>query len=156
MTLLARRYATALHQAASTHGAVAAVERDLADLHAALADPRARALLTSPDVGSDERAQIVDRLARGRHPLVGNTMQVALRRRRQEVLFDLYPAFRALVLADRGEVEGVVETAAPLGDAEVQRLRALAARLCGKQVSFTVRVQTALEQLEQRLLRAAI
>ncbi|MBX3463820.1 MAG: ATP synthase F1 subunit delta [Planctomycetes bacterium] len=177
MTLLAKRYATALHLLTEAQGATAAVEGDLRALHEVLRDPGARLLLTSPDVGAAERGRILARLAAGRHALVERLLGVLQHRRRLEVMFDLFPAFRALCLAERGEVEGVAETPHPLDDAQVAALQDLAGRLSGQKVALTVALrpellggvrlrlgnvlydgsmQSALAQLEQKLLQAAI
>lgn len=177
MTLLAKRYATALHMLAQQQACVDAIDADLRALHAALATPAAKALLTSPDVRATEREVVLQKLGQGRHPLVQNLLGVLQHRRRLEVLFDLQSAFHTLRLADRGEVEGVAETPHPLDDATVAALQALAGRLSGKKVSLTVAIRpellggvrlrvgnvlydgsmaAQLTQLEQRLLQAAI
>jgi len=174
MTLLAKRYATALHGAARAQGAVDAVLRDLAALHTAMQDRAVRSLWLSPDVRGAERARTAQKLGQGRSPLIANLLAVLLRRRRQEVLPDLYPAFRTLVLQERGEVEGVVETPRPLGQGELQQLEQMAQRLCGRKCSLAVTVrpeliggvrlivgntlydgsvQATLAQLEQQLLK---
>lgn len=177
MTLLGKRYAQALHALAGERNAVDAVEQDLAALHQALASKEARAVVLSPDIGAGERAGLLDKLAAGRSELVRNTIGVLQHRRRLEVLFELYPEFRALVMVARGEIEGVAETAHELGDAEIAGLQALAQKLTGKRVRLAVRVQPetlggvrlrlgnvlydgslrlALDQLEQRLAQASI
>ncbi|MBL8724091.1 MAG: ATP synthase F1 subunit delta [Planctomycetes bacterium] len=177
MTLLAKRYATALFRLAETAGAVPALAGDLAAVHAALSSVAARALLQSPDVTGAERAVLLQKLGQGRHQLLQNLFGVLLHRRRLEVLFDLFPAFHALQLAARGELEGVVESPRALGAAELQALTALAGRLSGKKVTLTqalrpeliggVRLKVgnvlydgsllaSLEQLEGRLLQASL
>jgi F-type H+-transporting ATPase subunit delta len=169
MTLLGKRYAQALHALAG--------EQDLAVLHQALASKEARAVVQSPDVGAAERGALLGKLTAGRHELVRNTVGVLQHRRRLEVMFELYPEFRALVMAARGEIEGTAETAHELGEAEVASLQALAQKLSGKRVRLSVAVRpetlggvrlrlgnvlydgslrTALDQLEQRLAQAAI
>jgi F-type H+-transporting ATPase subunit delta len=177
MSLLARRYATALFQAARDRGALAAVAGDIAALHGAFADARVRALLTSPDVSGVEREHVLGKLAEGRHQLVRNLLFLARDRQRLTMLPDLHPELRALVLEHERRVEGVVETARPLAPAETAGIERLAARLCGKQVTLTVQVRpeliggirlrlghelydgsvaTALEQLEQQLLQTPV
>lgn len=177
MTLLAKRYATALHRLATETGALEPVARDVQAIDAVLASPVARALLTSPDVGVAERTAVLDKLCAGRHALVKNLVGVLLHRRRVEVLFDLQAAMHALLLAQRGEVEGVVETPRALGADDLQALAALASRLSGKKVTLTtvlrpeliggVRLRVgnvlydgsmlaSLEQLQTRLLQASI
>lgn len=177
MTLLAKRYATALHALAVQQKAVDAVLADLESLHAQLSIPAARAMVTSPDVNANERATVLGKLTAGRSQLVQNLVGVLQHRRRLDVLFDVYPAFRALVMASRGEIEGVVESAHPLSADDLAQLRTLAGRLSGKTVHLTAStnasllggvrlrignilydgsLRAALEQLEQKLHRAAI
>lgn len=177
MTLLAKRYATALHALATEQKVVDQVAADVAAVHAALGSPAARALIQSPDVSAAERAGVLDKLCAGRSSLLKNLIGVLHHRRRLEVLFDLHPAFRALVMASRGEVEGVAESAHPLAPDELASLSALANRLAGKQVALTsaarpeliggVRLRignvlydgslkAALDQLEQKLQQATV
>lgn len=177
MTLLAKRYAVALHLAAKAAGSVGAVGNDLEGLHLAIQDPTVQKMWSSPEISAQERTRIAQKLAAGKSPLVANLLQVLLRRRRQEVLADLQPAYRALVMAERGEVEGVVESPLPLGAADVAQLQQLAHRLSGKQCQLSVKVRpeliggvrlivgnvlfdgslkSALEQLEQKLLQASV
>jgi len=137
MTLLAKRYASALFTLAKEKGAVDAVAADLASLHGELHAPGALALIGSPDVAADERAKILGKLTEGRHELIANLVGVLQHRRRLEVLADLPAAFRELWMLDRGEVEGVAESAHPLGDDELEALSDLAGRLSGKKVVLT-------------------
>ena len=137
MTRIAKRYAAALFALAEEQGALDAVARDVEAIGAALAESAAKALLTSPDVGADERERVLQKLGEGRHQLVQNLFGVLRHRRRLEVLPDLPAAFLELVMAARGEVAGVAESAHPLGDAELDALSTLAGRLSGKQVLLT-------------------
>lgn len=137
MTLLAKRYASALFALARDNGAIDAVAADLEALHAELHAPHAAQLLASPDVSADERGRVLQKLGEGRHELVQNLIGVLHRRRRLEVLADLPTAFRSLYMEDRGEVEGVAESAHPLGDDELSELTRLASRLSGKKVLLT-------------------
>lgn len=138
MTLLAKRYASALHRLASDAGSLDTVARDVRSLDAELKTPGARALLASPDVTFAERSAVLTKLGKGRHVLVQNLLGVLEHRHRLEVLFDLQAELHPLVLAQRGEIEGVVETPRPLGDGELQALAAMAGRLSGKKVTLTV------------------
>ncbi len=177
MTLLAKRYAEALFALADERGAVDAVGGDVEVLHEALADPALRAVVQSPDVTAVERERVLGKLTEGRSELLRNLVGVLHHRRRLEVLFDLRPAWRSLVMAARGEVEGIAETAHPLAEADIASLEALAGRLSGKKVSLTVAIRpellggvrlrvgnvlydgslrAALDQLETRLSQAAI
>jgi F-type H+-transporting ATPase subunit delta len=141
------------------------------------ATPAARALITSPDITVAERQAVLDKLCAGRTELLRNLIGVLQERRRLEVLFDLYPAYRALVMAARGEVEGIVESAHPIDAGELAALTTLAGRLSGMKVRLSVAeradllggvrlrignvlydgsLRAALEQLEQKLQQAAI
>ncbi len=177
MSLLARRYATALFLAARGKGAQEAVAQDLQALHGTLNAAATRALLASPDISGAERSALLDKLAAGRHPLVGGLLKTLQHRRRLEVLPDLHPAYRHLLMADKGEQDCVVETARPLDQEQLAQVEALAAKLSGRRVRVTVAVRpellggvrlrignelydgslsTALEQLERNLMQAAI
>lgn len=137
MTLLAKRYATALFALAKEKGAVDAVASDMAALHGELHAPGASSLLTSPDVTVAERTVVLSKLTEGRHELVVNLVGVLQRRRRLNVLADMPTAYRELFMQDRGEVEGVAESAHPLGADELAALNTLADRLSGKKVQLT-------------------
>ena len=137
MTLLAKRYAGALFALAAEKGAVDAVAADVAWLGEVLADATTRSLLTSPDVTGVELQAMLGKLVAGRHRYVQNLVGVLRQRRRLEVLEDLPPAFRRLVMQSRGEVAGTAESAHPLGDDELRALTELAGRLSGKQVVLT-------------------
>ncbi|MCB9879524.1 MAG: ATP synthase F1 subunit delta [Planctomycetes bacterium] len=177
MTLLAKRYASALFALAKEKGAIDALASDLATVHAELAVPAARALLTSPDVSADERQQVLSKLTAGRHELLVNLVGVLQHRRRLEVLVDLPAAFRELVMVERGEVEGTAESAHPLSDDEMTSLNGLASRLSGMKVQLTAAhrpdliggvrlrignvlydgsLRAALNQLEQKLQQSAV
>ena len=177
MTLLAKRYAEAVYAAAKGQGAIDAVAADMAMLQQSLASPVAKALLTSPDVTPAERSAVLDKLVAGRHTLTKNLVGVLNHRRRLEVLFGIHDAFRALLMAERGEVEGTAESAHDLGAEELAALTTLAGRLSGKKVVLTAALRpellggvrlrvgnvlydgslrAALDQLQQKLTQAAV
>ncbi|MCR9246941.1 MAG: ATP synthase F1 subunit delta [bacterium] len=182
MTLLAKRYATALFALAEKADAIDTIAGDLDGLHREFEQDGApnratRALLQSPDVGTAERGVVLEKLGHGRHQLVQNLIGVLDHRRRLEVLFDIHPAFRALALEHKGEVEGVLESPHAIDDAQLQEVTAMAAKLCGKKVTLTVRenpdllggvrlrvgnvlydgsLKSALEQLQGQLMQAAV
>jgi len=104
-------------------------------------------------------------------------VKVLQHRHRIDVLFDIQPAFRALLMAQRGELEGIVETARPLAAEDESRLREVAGKIAGRKVALSVQVrpelvggvrlrignvlydgslQSALSQLEKKLLQATI
>jgi F-type H+-transporting ATPase subunit delta len=120
---------------------------------------------------------VLANLTAGRHPMLANFIGVLQQRRRLEVLFEIYPAFRAIVMAQRGEVEGTAESPHPLDEAQMSSLTALAGRLSGKQVQLHAAIRpellggvrlrvgnvlydgslrAALDQLASKLSQAAI
>jgi F-type H+-transporting ATPase subunit delta len=139
MTLLAKRYATALFALAKEKGAADAVASDMAALHGELHAPGAADLLSSPDVSVEERNKVLSKLSEGRHELVANLVGVMQNRRRLDVLADMPTAYRDLFMQDRGEVEGVAESAHPLGADELKSLTELANRMSGKKVVLTAK-----------------
>lgn len=141
MTLLAKRYAEAVYASAKGQGAVDNVAADLQAVQQSLSAPAAQALLTSPDVTPAERAAILDKLVAGRHALTKNLVGVLQHRRRLEVLFSIHDAFRTLLMAERGEVEGMAESAHALAADELAALTTLAGRLSGKKVQLTSTVR---------------
>ena len=177
MSLLAKRYAEALHALAKAQGATDAVAAGARAVHDSLATSAARDVLLSPDLTREQRGALLGKLTAGSHALLVNFVGVLQQRHRVEVLFDFYPALRDLIMAERGEVEGVVETPRALGEADMSTLGELAERLSGKKVSLTQRhrpevlggvrlrignvlydgsMQASLAALEQKLLQASI
>ena len=177
MSLLAKRYATALFEAAEEKGATEAVASDLARVAHALRDDQARAQILDPRTPRTERRAALERIVGGGHELSRNLIGVLVRRRREAILPELHDVFTALVRASRGEVEGTVESAVPVGDAELRQLEAAASATFGKKVSLSVEVEpeliggvrvrvgntlfdgsvaTALEDLERKLMEAPV
>jgi F-type H+-transporting ATPase subunit delta len=144
MTLLAKRYAEAVYASAKAQGAVDTVAADLHAIQQNLAAPAAKALLTSPDVTPAERTAVLDKLVAGRHTLTKNLVGVLQHRRRLEVLFSIADAFTGQLMAERGEVEGVAESAYALSADELAALTTLAGRLSGKKVKLTAAVRAEL------------
>lgn len=176
MTLLAKRYAEALHALCKQQGVLDAVAQQVAGMHAVLCTPGARDAFLGPQAAS-VRSSLLGKLTSDCHDLVKNLVAVLAHRRRLAVLFDLHPALRELVLADRGEVEGVVETPRLLEQAEMAALTSLAGRLSGKTVHLVQKhkpellggvrlcvgnvlydgsLQSNLAQLGQRMLAASL
>lgn len=136
MTLLAGRYARALFEVAEARGAVDAVAADLAAIDDILADPELRAHASRADLSGGAARALLARLGADRHELVQNLFAVLQRRRRHAVVAGLRAAFDALVREARGEVQGRVETAGPIDDAQRGSITELAAKLAGRSVAL--------------------
>lgn len=143
MSLLARRYATALFEVAESRQATAAVLADLEALDAVLGTPEGRAYLADPNRSRADLRAFLDRVLsagpNGGHELTKNAVGVALERRREAILPDLGGELRAMAQRKAGEAVAVVESARPLSDDDQAALREQLARLCGKRIVMEVR-----------------
>ena len=83
----------------------------------------------------------IEKLGGHVNALTSNFLHLLLDRRRLEVLREFPAAFRDRLMRERGMVEGVVESARALGDAELESLAAAVGAKLGKQVSLEARLQ---------------
>lgn len=177
MSVLGKRYAAALFQAASDAAAIDQVAADLGRVAAALRDGEVRAILFDPWTPRAQRKAALERIVGGGHELTRNVISVLLGRRRESILPELEEAFADLVRQARGEAVGVVETAKAISDDELRAIEACASATVGAKVSLSVdlnpdliggirvrvgntlydgSVATALEDLERRLVEAPL
>jgi F-type H+-transporting ATPase subunit delta len=134
------RYAGALYGLAARRQALAEVARDVAALERELANPATRAIVFHPRIeGSKKRAQLAPVIAT-MHPLTRNFVELVLSRGRAEVLRGVAEAFRRRELEERGVVEGVVESARPLGAPELARIATAVGARLGKEVQLESRI----------------
>ena len=123
------RYAEALFNVARSGGALDTVERDIERIAQGVDGPRGAPLFDArlPLVA---RKAAAEALLTGSHELVRRFVELLFAKRREEVLRQLGLAFRRRWLQERNASEGVVESARPLGAAELGELaRAMGARL---------------------------
>lgn len=130
------RWTGALYNVARQQGALAAVKADLERLAAALAAPAARAKLTHPGLDAAARRAAVEGSLVGCHPLTRNFVALAFDRRREALLVEAAAAWKAREQQENNEVEGVVETARPLGEPEMQKVAAQLGAVLGKKVAL--------------------
>ncbi len=129
------RWAEALYALAKKQGALAAVQTDVQRLSTALAGPLGRDAF-HPRLEREKRRALVIGGAGALHPLVQNFVALAFDRRREDVLRNIGRAFQRLEHAERGVIEGVVESARPLGAAEMSLLAREVGAHLGKQVTL--------------------
>ncbi len=139
MSLLARRYATALFQVAESSGATSAVLQDLDRLHALLGSIEGSSFLRDPDVGRSKLEATLRRAVEGGHAITKNALGVILQRRRENVLPELAAELRAMAQDQAGEAVAVVETARPLAQDDQAALREQLTRLTGKRIVLDLR-----------------
>ncbi|MEM7306927.1 MAG: ATP synthase F1 subunit delta [Planctomycetota bacterium] len=130
------RYTEALFGLAKREGALADVEGDVSRLAEELSAPGVGAFFLDARLSVEARRSKIEPLLSGMHQLTQNFVHLLFDKRRENVLRSLGEAFRQRALRDRGAVEGVVESARPLGAAELGELStALGGRL-GKTVTL--------------------
>lgn len=134
------RWAGALYGLAQKKGALAAVVADVERLGVELARPEVRRVILNPRIDSASRRGAVAAGVRGAHELTQNFVALAFDRGREEVLVGLAAAFRQRIRADAGEVEGVVETARPMPQADLDRVAADFGRALGQKLILKNRV----------------
>lgn len=123
------RYASALFDLAREQNSVAAVETDLDNLGAALAQSDdLGALIRNPRVSREAAAKALDSVAGllGLSQITRNFLGVLAGNRRLAALPEIVRAFAAIAAAERGEVTAEVTSAHPLS---ADQLSALGAKL---------------------------
>ena len=128
------RYAEALFNLAKREGVLDQVERDVERIAAEFATPGVGSFFLDARVSVEARRQKMGSLLQGMHPLTQNFVGLLFDKRREEVLQTLGEAFRSRALAERNTVEGVVQTARPLGASEVSGLAGSLGTSLGKTV----------------------
>jgi F-type H+-transporting ATPase subunit delta len=135
-----RRYTEALFELALRKDSLDAVQADVERIGRELSRASVGAFLFDTRVPIEERRAKLKPLLEQMHPLTANFVSLLFDKRREEVLRDLRTAFhqRRLVL-DRA-AEGIVESPAPLGVEDVERVADALSKKLGKSVRLQNRV----------------
>ena len=141
----ARRYAEAAFQLASRDDALDAYGDGLDAAAAMLGDERVLAILRNPARPLRQRTDLVDRLLSKRVPdpvlrLVG----LLVARGRIDRLAAVAGEFRRLLNQERGVVEAVATSAAPLTADETEALGRKVAQMTGRTVDLRIEIDEAL------------
>lgn len=144
MDAVARRYAEALFLAAREASAVDPVAGDLEQIHELVSDAALSAAMEDASVPQSARLVAIEKIAEGRHTLTANFLKLLVAKGRTGVLASIWPAYRAQLLADKNETDGIAESATPLDEQEIERLTAVATKLTGKKVHLQTRVDETL------------
>jgi F-type H+-transporting ATPase subunit delta len=138
------RYVDALYGLATRQGLLSQIEGEVKKLATVLSQPGAAQVIFHPGRDSVTRRSYLDAALEGASDTFRNFVDLLFAKRRDEVLRDLGEAFRLRLLHEEGVVEGIVESARPLGSGELAELTvALGARL-GKQVRLENKVNEGL------------
>lgn len=143
----AERYARALFALAREQDRVEAVGQELATLLEAMRQvPALRDVLMRPLYPAKERRAALRAVGEriGLSPLLLNFGSFLIDQRRTQQIEAIAAAYQRLAEEAAGRVRGEVVAAAPLEEAQLERLRAALARRTGRNVDLEVRVDPAL------------
>ncbi len=146
-TTLAKRYATALVEIAQEKNALDKYAEDLDSLSKLVEESRDfREILINPVFTRDDKKKIAGPVLQkmGADPMVINFVYLLIDRKRIDQLAGIEKAFRAKVDDIRGITRGQVVSAEPLGAAELGRVTDALAKVTGKQVVVTTKVDPSL------------
>lgn len=144
---IASRYATAVFELAKEAGTLPALERDIADLAAALdASADFRDLISSPVYSREETAGAVTAVAAAikLDDITAKTLGLLALKRRLFVLPALVDAVRTLIAEEKGEVTAEVASAKKLTKAQETKLAAELRKAVGKDVTIQAAVDASL------------
>ena len=143
---LARRYARALLDLARKKGEVPRTEKEMEAVAAVFRkDPRARRFFESPSISREEKTRFLEErlMPRVGRPVYG-LFHVLLRRRRLDHLVVIADEFDKLAEQAQGITRAVVRTAAPITDAQADRLTKILTRRTGGTVQLSREVDPVL------------
>jgi len=134
------RWTGALFNLAKASGALDDVQRDITRIGVEVSHASVSSYLFSALVGREERRRKLSGILADFHPLTRNFVNALFDKHREEVLRDVAQAFRQRLLEERGEVEGVVESARPMDASELTQLAASLGARVGKHVILENRI----------------
>ena len=141
----ARRYAEAAFEIATRDRTLDSWGDGLALAAEVLADRRVASVVDNPAIPLAQRLDVVERLLSGRvqAPLL-RLVRLLVQRSRLDMLPAVASQYQRLLNRQRGVVEAVVTSAAPLSRDETETLRAKLADMTGAAVALEERVDAAL------------
>jgi len=146
-TTLSKRYATALVEIAQEQNALDKYAGDLDSLSKLVEESRDfREILMNPVFTSDDKKKIAGSVLKkmGADPMVINFVYLLIDRKRIDQLTGIEKAFRAKVDEIRGITRGQIISAEPLAAAELGRVTDILAKVTGKKVMVTTKVDPSL------------
>ena len=139
LTQIARPYASALFDLASSENQLASVETSLSDVSRLIGESADFArFLRSPVISGDDKATTLDAvLAKATtNPLVANFLKLVAKNGRLFALDTIITSFRELAAQARGEVTADVTSAAPLSGEQANSLAETLKAKIGKTVTL--------------------
>lgn len=130
----AKRYALALFELAQQHNQLASVEEDLREVQVVFNENRElQVLLSTPKLSLDRKKEIIRELFGKANPLVVNTLQVLIDRKRMNEIVEVGNEFATLANEAQGIEDAKVYSTRPLTDEERSSISSAFAQKVGKQ-----------------------
>ncbi|MET0786002.1 MAG: F0F1 ATP synthase subunit delta [Paenisporosarcina sp.] len=130
----AKRYALALFQLAQEHNQLTHVEEDLREVKVVFkGNSELQAMLASPKLTLDRKKELVRELFGKANPLVVNTLQVLIDRKRINETVEVANEFATLSNEAQGIADAKVYSTRPLTDDERASISSAFAKKIGKQ-----------------------
>lgn len=139
---IARRYASALFQAASQRGVVDEVESDLETAQARIAADAALAtFIRHPEISGQRKQDVIHAAFARLQPTCVSFLGLLVRRRRHDYLGEVIEEYRRLADEGRGVVRAQASSAVPMTEQQKERLRGVLQRRSGKRVVLEYKVE---------------
>ena len=130
----AKRYALALFELAQQHNQLTSVEEDLREVQVVFNENRElQVLLSTPKLSLDRKKEIIRELFGKANPLVVNTLQVLIDRKRMNEIVEVGNEFTTLANEAQGIEDAKVYSTRPLTDEERSSISSAFAQKVGKQ-----------------------
>lgn len=130
----AKRYALALFELAQQHNQLTSVEEDLREVQVVFNENRElQVLLSTPKLSLDRKKEIIRELFGKANPLVVNTLQVLIDRKRMNEIVEVGNEFTTLANEAQGIEDAKVYSTRPLTDDERSSISSAFAQKVGKQ-----------------------
>jgi F-type H+-transporting ATPase subunit delta len=137
---VARRYARALFEVASAEGTARALRSELEGSVAALrGSPELEAALLHPALSSARKREIVERVFAAGSPLLRRALELLISRGRLSQLPLVAEQYTLPLLESENMAQAELVTAAPLAQADVERISAALAAATGKGIELRAR-----------------
>jgi F-type H+-transporting ATPase subunit delta len=141
------RYASALFELASEEKSTDTVGQQLARFGAAIdGSADLKRLVRSPVFSSDDQVAALSGVAQelGLSGVALNFLKLVARNRRLSALPDIIKSYAILLAASKGEISGEVTSAQPLGDAQLNDLKAALKSSLGRDVALSTKVDSSI------------
>lgn len=142
MNGIAASYAQALYTLAKEEGLEELILYQLKTLQESFAqEPKFLRLLSMPNLGKQERCQIVDEsLGEKVHPYVRNFLKILTEKGETRIFDSCAKAYREQYNEDKGILAVLVVTAAALSEAQSEKLQQKLEHITGKTVELQTRI----------------